>query len=44
MHTKYYSENVTEETTWRDIGLDGRIILNWILEKSGVDWTEDSDQ
>jgi hypothetical protein len=35
MHTNFWSENPK-----RDLGVDGRIILIWILKKEGVrDWT-----
>jgi hypothetical protein len=41
LHTKFWSENLKVRDHSEDIGLDGRIILEWILWKSaweGVDW------
>jgi hypothetical protein len=34
--TKFWSENLTGGYNLGDIGVDGRIILQWILEKNAV--------
>jgi len=31
MHTKFWSENLKERDHVEDIGVDGRIILEWVL-------------
>jgi hypothetical protein len=36
MHTKYWSENLKGTEHLEDVGIDRRIILNWILEKQIV--------
>jgi len=33
MHTKFYLVNLKEKGDLEDLGLDGRITLEWILEK-----------
>jgi hypothetical protein len=33
MHTKFCSENLKERDQSEDIGVDGKIILKWILGK-----------
>jgi hypothetical protein len=33
MHTKYMSENPRERNESEDLGVDGNIISEWILEK-----------
>jgi hypothetical protein len=41
MHTKYWSVNVRGRDHSEDLDVDGRIILEWILEKyGGKVWTE----
>jgi hypothetical protein len=35
MHTKSWSENLTGRGHKEDLGVDGRIVLKWILEKWG---------
>jgi hypothetical protein len=36
MHTKFWSEYLKERDHLEDIGVDGRIILKWVLEKRCV--------
>jgi hypothetical protein len=36
MHTKYWSENLKGREHMEGVGIDRRIILNWILEKQVV--------
>jgi hypothetical protein len=40
MHTEFWLENPKRRGHSEDLGVDGRIILEWILEKCGevVDW------
>jgi hypothetical protein len=33
MHTKFWSKNLKGRDNFEDIGVDGVIILEWILEK-----------
>jgi hypothetical protein len=33
MHTKFWSENLKERDHLEDLGMDRRIILEWILDK-----------
>jgi hypothetical protein len=42
MHTIFWLENLTGRDHMKDLGVDGKIILNWILEKwwKGVDWMQ----
>jgi hypothetical protein len=35
MHTKSLSENVEVRDHSENVGVDGRIILEWVLEKQG---------
>jgi hypothetical protein len=35
MQTKYWSENPKRRDHSKDLGLDGKIILEWILGKQG---------
>jgi hypothetical protein len=35
MHTKFRSENVKERAHLEDAGVDGKIILEWVLAKWG---------
>jgi hypothetical protein len=35
MHTIFWSENLKETVHSEDLGVDKRIILEWILEKQG---------
>jgi hypothetical protein len=35
MHTKYWSENLKGRNPLENLGIDGRILLEWILEKLG---------
>jgi hypothetical protein len=35
MHTKFSSKNLREREHSEDLGVDGRIILEWILRKYG---------
>jgi hypothetical protein len=52
MHTKFWLKNLKEGDHIEDLGIDGRVILKWILAKlgggkKGVDWmhlTQDRDQ
>jgi hypothetical protein len=40
MHTKFLLKNLKGRGYWEDLGVDGNIILEWILEKLGVSvWT-----
>jgi hypothetical protein len=40
MHTKFLLENPKRRDHSKDLGADGRIILEWILEKNGAKvWT-----
>jgi hypothetical protein len=32
-HTKFWSENLKGRDNLEDLGIDGRIILEWIIEK-----------
>jgi len=36
MHTKFYSENLKGRDLLGNLGIDGRIIITWILEEYGV--------
>jgi hypothetical protein len=40
MHTKFLSDNLEVRDHPKYLGVDGKIILEWILEKQGggVDW------
>jgi hypothetical protein len=39
-YTEFWWENLRETDHWGDAGLDGRIILRWILRKWDVElWT-----
>jgi hypothetical protein len=44
MHTKFCSENSKERCHLGELGIDGRIILSWIMKKrdlrmwTGLDW------
>jgi hypothetical protein len=41
MHTKFLSENLKGRDHSEDLGVDGKIILEWILRElgwKGVDW------
>jgi len=49
MHTIFWLENLTVGFHLEDVGIDGRIILEWMFEKEwrGVDWmhlAQDRDQ
>jgi hypothetical protein len=33
MYTKFWSENLKERSRSEDLGVDGRIILEWLLSK-----------
>jgi len=33
MHTKFSSENLKGKGHWEDVGVDGKIILGWVLGK-----------
>jgi len=35
MHTKFWLENMKGRHNSENLGIDGRIILEWILEKQG---------
>jgi hypothetical protein len=40
MHTKFWSENLKGRDNSEDKGVDGRIILDWMLQKyGGKVWT-----
>jgi hypothetical protein len=40
MHTKFWSENLKGTIHLEDIGVDGRIISEWIVQKQdGKVWT-----
>ena len=40
MYTRFWWENLKERDYFEDLGLDGRIILRWILRKWDVGaWT-----
>jgi hypothetical protein len=36
IHTKFWSENLKGRDQSDDLGVDGRIILEWILERDSV--------
>jgi hypothetical protein len=36
MHTKFWSENLKGRDYLEDLGIDGKIILEWIL--GGIGW------
>jgi hypothetical protein len=40
MHTRFWLENLKGRDHSEDLGIDGKIILEWILGKwgEGVDW------
>jgi hypothetical protein len=38
MHTKFWSEYLKGRDYAQDLGTDGRIILEWILEKKEKGW------
>jgi hypothetical protein len=41
VHTKFWSENLKGRDVSEDLGVDGKIILEWILGKwNGNLWTE----
>jgi hypothetical protein len=47
MNTKFWSGNLKERDHSEDLGIDGKIILEWILGKWTVDWmhlAQDRDQ
>jgi len=50
MHTLFWSGNLKGRDHSEDLGIDGKIMLEWILEKGGlecVDWmhlVQDRDQ
>jgi len=33
IHTKFWSDNLKGREHWEDLGVDGKIILEWIFEK-----------
>jgi len=35
MHTKFWSENLKERDHLEDLGVDGKVILEWICGKQG---------
>jgi hypothetical protein len=35
MHTEFRSENIKRRNHLEELGVDGRIMLNWILKKYG---------
>jgi hypothetical protein len=37
MHAKFYFESLKGRDSLEDSGIDGRIILNWILGEIGLD-------
>jgi hypothetical protein len=40
MYTKFWLENLKERDHFEDLGIDGKIILEWILGKEGgIVWT-----
>jgi len=40
MHTNFWSENLNGRDHLKDLGVDGKIILEWILYKYGGEvWT-----
>ena len=40
MHTGFWWEDLRESDHFEDQGMDGRIILKWIIKKwDGVAWT-----
>jgi hypothetical protein len=39
-HTKFWLENLKERDHLEDIGIDGKVILEWILGKwDGKEWS-----
>jgi hypothetical protein len=36
MHTKFCSEDIRRKGLLEDIGVDGNVILKWILDKYGI--------
>jgi hypothetical protein len=38
MHTRFWSENLEGRDHLGDLGVDGRIILEWISGKQGETW------
>jgi len=38
MHTVFWVENLKGRDHLEDLGVDGRIILEWLLGREDVDW------